>query len=692
MWKKVKYAVTFILVLALAASMVPVFTAAPAHAQPPDMIGAVTGWTWEWCYNTPMSGECEGGYPYNTNSRNSIMVVFEHCWEPYVDPEWFRIDYTYTLNGVERTMLNVIPATAEYHCWFEGEPYGLVFLTLPANAKPMATDATPTVYMVDEDGEPFDVEPAVDGIAPMLEIDVQGDPHAGGLVEVIVTASEPLEYAYLLTDCDSGWLPTIEWFPIGIDSPNEYGGYCGGPDKEGCWWGVEDPGYVAYWDFLMEAADPQDTFYVEVLAHDDTYCDDAWWLHEKWNTESVFIQGKDTLVMHLWEGWNLISFPRMPMDPTLQAVFGDMGVTKVYTYENYRWYGSMYDAESGRWFTPSGLRGLSRVKPGVGYWVYCSPLGDWPESEWYWYFLTGLASQKLGMQVYVNTVWNDLVVELEPAGTAGAIPPSYRLQKGWNLVGVPVMGSLDLMQMEYWGGAPTLTHVPMTTVADFLSGVEWSALFWYLPTLTAYYEEPDDGDYTLIWPAGYHGTTPGTCNTPSWKVGFWMSAFSALGLPYNFDQPMELAGYEDYRGEFVADIVDDWFEGGFWGYTEYGDEFGGAMYGEIEWDGSVSGTVYGAIGRDDSDEDFYGTFTGWYTFVDGIPVGGSFTGTTDSGNVIQGTYGGNMGPGEPDFVGSVQGTIYPAGAGLMETTVPVVMPGFGYWVYVTEPGALVPVR
>ena len=699
MREKTKYAVTFILIMAMALSMVPVMTAAPALAQPTDMIGAVTGWTWEWCYNTLMFGEeCEGGYPYNTNSRDTIMVVFNGTWEPYVEPDWFRIDYTYKYNGVDRQMINVVPASAEYHEWSDGGDYALVFLTLPSTARPMATDATPTVKLVDEGGAVLDEVPGIDGIAPMLEINVEGDPHAGGLVMVTVTASEALDTAALLVDCDTAVLPTVEWFPIGMEEPDEYGGYCGGPGVEGCWWmpdeWLEDD-TVVNWYFLMEPADPQDTFYIEVLAHDYTICDVDWWEHEKWSTESVFIQGKDTLVLHLWEGWNLISFPRTPVDPSLDAVFGDMGVTKVYTYNNYRWYGSAYDAESGTWRNPRGVRAIRDVEPGVGYWVYCSPLGEWP-TEWYWYYLTGLASQKLGFPVYVNTVWNDLVVELEPAGTAGAAPPAYRLNRGWNLVGVPVLGSLDLMQLEYWGGMPTLTHVPMTRVDDFLSGVDWSSLFWYLPTLTADFYMPDDGAMVLMWPAGYHGTTPGTCDDPDWKVGFWMSAFSGLGLPFNLDQPVDLAAYEDYRGEFVADIIDYYFGGEFWGVTEYGADFEGGMYGFINPDGTVAGQVEGEICRDCEDggyvEYFSGTFSGWYYPMDGIPVGGSFTGMTDHGNIIQGTYGGNVYMGDPDFVGSVQGCIYPVDAGFLEDSVPVVMPGYGYWVFVEEAGYLKPVR
>lgn len=703
MKSKTKYLWQIFLVLVLAVSLVPIIAApAPASALPrADMIGGVTGWTWEWCYNTPMVYDCDGGYPYNTNTRTSIMVVFDDCFDPAsINASNFLVSYTTRQAGRERDILNEIPKAAEYHCWYEDEYtdsyYGLVFLTL---ANPMATDCYPDVELVDETGAYVDDIEADDGIAPMISIAAEGDPHAGGLVTVTATASEDLASAYLLTDCDSG-LPTVDYFPIGMESPNVYGGYCGGVDKEGCW--DSDPYWeddnVVVWEFSMEAADPQDTFYVEVLAHDYTYCDGYWWLHEKWNTESVFLQGKDTLVMHLWEGWNLISFPRTPVDPTLRGVFSDMGVNKIYTFKNSRWYGSLYDIESGKWATPRGLRGISTVEPGVGYWVYCSPLGDGPDSEWYWDYLTGLASQKLGMQVYVNTVWNDLVVEVQPAGTAGAVPPSYRLQKGWNLVGVPVMGSLDLMQMEYMGGLPTLTHVPLTTVSDFLSGVDWSSLFWYLPTLTADYEIPDDGDMVLMWPAGYHGTTPATCDDPGWKVGFWMSAFSGLGVPFNLEEPVELAGYEDYHGEFEADMYVDGcdFNGMFEGETEWGDDFIGGLCGEINGDGTVSGMVGGEICRDCEDggydEDFQGTFTGWYDFEEGIPVGGSFTGVTDSGNIMQGTYGGNTYTGDPDFVGSVQGTIYPADAGLMETTVPVVMPGYGYWVYANQADVLVPVK
>lgn len=714
MRSRTKYLWRILLVCVLAVSLVPVIASpAPASALPAaDMIGGVTGWTWEWCYNynLPMLGleECNGGYPYNTNTRTSIMVVFDNTFYPAdINASNFLVSYTTRQAGREREIVDETPLAAEYHSWYDDEYtdlwYGLVFLTLK---NPMATDCHPYVELVNETGAVVDVlDPAADGIAPMISIAVDGDPHAGGLVTVTATASEDLSYASILYDCSTDGLPTIEWFPIGMEPPGFYGGYCDTPGRDGCW--DSDPYWeddnIAVWEFDMEAADPQDTFYVEVLVHDYTYCD--WWcIHQKWNTESVFLQGKDTLVMHLWEGWNLISFPRTPVDPTLRGVFGDMGVNKIYTFKNSRWYGSIYDIESGKWTTPRGLRGLSTVEAGVGYWVYCSPLGGdvYYDSEWYWEYLTGLASEKLGLQVYLNTVWNDLVVELQPAGTAGAVPPSYRLQKGWNLVGVPVLGSLDLMQMEYWGGAPTLTHLPMTKVSDFLSGVDWSSLFWYLPTLTADYDIPMDGDLVLIWPAGYHGTTPATCDDPDWKVGFWMSAFSNFGVPFGLEEPVDLAVYEDYTGEFITDLgggpCD--FMSYFEGYTEYGDYFEGELCGDIDYSmWTTTGFVDGYIERNDDDyhEDFYGTFTGWFDpdISPGIPVGGSFTGTTESGNIMKGTYGGNRGPGGPlpDFIGSVQGTIYPADAGLMETTVPVVLPGYGYWVYADQGGeVLVPVR
>jgi len=710
----------------MAVSMVPALTAAPVLADPGCyMDGAVTGWTWQWNYVvsglTP-EGRQIAGQPYNTNTRNSIMVVYD-CW---VYPEnfegyHFEVDYTRRQMGRVMNVLNEVPESVEVYEWCEWGPCdSVVFLTL---SNPMATDATPTVTLVeDETGAVIDEVVAIDGIAPLLELEVVGDPYGMECFEVIATASEPISEAYIYTVTDD--LPEIRHFPARMPDKDEYGGYCYSNFSTFIWappydWRVADAiedDNVAYWQFCpYQQSDPQDTFFVEVAAHDYTICDTPWWMHEKWYVESMFLQGKDTIVIHLWEGWNLISFPRTPVDPTLSEVFADMGVTRVYTYENYRWYGSMYDTESGRWFTPRGLRGLSRVKAGVGYWVYCSPPGDEP---WYIEAIEEMASDYLNYEARIDVRWNDLVVEVEPTGTAGMVPPTYRVSRGWNLVGVPVLGDLDLMEMHAQRGVtpgPAVTsHVPLTYVSDFLSGLDWRALFWYLPPVTARYKVIGAGGpgwmkNTITWPGGYLGTTPGSSQTSNWNVGFWLSSFGSLGLPLGmYGEPGVYGSEDDYVGVFCCDMMSpEDFMSDFDGYTEAGDYIEGMLYGQITDMGlmglETSGVVEGEIEHDTPDgtvyEYFMGTTTGYVEMI-GMTIGGTFTGITDWGRTIEGTYGGVGVFDECDFEGSMQGTITDTGLlgdvefdnGIVQDTNPVVMPGYGYWVYFDSPGVLIPVR
>ena len=522
------------------------------YHEPPEMIDAITGWTWEWGY---MPWHDEG--PSNTNTRTSIMVVFSEKLQPAsVQASDFSVETTYIDRYGRQYTRMVTPDSAVYHSWQDdGYEYGLVFLELP---NPMATDAAPLVTLVDEVLDPagnsaeLDELYAQDGIAPWISLSYSGSPYQGGTIAVTATATEPLTEAYL-------YWADISYFP-----PTR-------PDY--LWEGAEpedwlDLGWVemelqedqdeeltiAYYEWEMEAIDPQTTLFVEVAAHDGTMywsdmdspggddpgwwvdpspCENEhpkWWKHEKWTQESLFLEGKDTIVIHLWEGWNLISVPRTPVDPSLRGVFGDIGVTKVYTYRTGRygsWSGAIYDQDSGNWETPRGLGRLTEIEPGKGYWVYCSPSGEKPS---YIYDIEGMAEFAMYLlyeevDITIQVSWTDLHVEVEPAGTAGSVPPSYPLRGGWNLIGVPVQGSLDLMEIDM---DRTVMPVPRMFVSDYLSSLDgnWQVLYWYLPPVTVVIEYDDGYQERWTWPGGYLGTTPGDCEEVTWKVGFWLGAYT----------------------------------------------------------------------------------------------------------------------------------------------------------------------
>ena len=61
----------------------------------------------------------------------------------------------------------------------------------------------------------------------------------------------------------------------------------------------------------------------------------------------------DQFVLRLAQGWNLISTPIVPLDPEIDAVFGEAAAGSVWTWDN----------ASGN-YEPA-----ARFEPGVGYWV-----------------------------------------------------------------------------------------------------------------------------------------------------------------------------------------------------------------------------------------------------------------------------------------------------------------------------------
>jgi hypothetical protein len=463
----------------------------------------------------------------------------------------------------------------------------------------------------------------------------------------------------------------------------------------------------------MEAADPQDTFFVDVYVHDYTWCDyddGEWWEHEKWSSASQFIQSQDTIILHLFQGWNLISFPRTPATPTLRGTFGDNIVSKVYTYKNNAWSGSIYDPASGNWQTPAGFGAITSLQAGVGYWVYCSAAGV--DQDFYEAYLSELASYYGTCDTELEIAWTNLMVEVQPAAVGPVTPPSYALSAGWNLVGVPLQGSLDLFQTRDWWGNDEMNHMPVSLVTDFLASVKphWKALYWYLPTFTLW-SDCDSPDVSITFPAGYQIATPDTTQSPAWKLAYWLSAFGSLGISYIPQEvPAWVLGTEE---TFTTDLIGSFsggdFGGDFEGYTSTDTYLEGDFDGIYNYDGTTYGEFDGWVDRDDDevydpglDEDFSGTFHGWWSFSDDndILMGGDFNGTTELGRTITGSYDATQDFGDSYYQGVITGTITSNGIfsnmqiddAIMQDIAPVVMPGYGYWVWLDQAGTLIPVE
>lgn len=103
-------------------------------------------------------------------------------------------------------------------------------------------------------------------------------------------------------------------------------------------------------------------------------------------------------------GWNLISVPGTPTDPSLNAVIPPSGgISAVMSYQDSNWLTAAV-AEDGSW------RGsLTEIEAGYGYWV----------------FATSFAT----------------VAPLIPEPSTTSLPPTVRVNHGWNLLGV-----VDLFQ------------------------------------------------------------------------------------------------------------------------------------------------------------------------------------------------------------------------------------------------------
>jgi len=94
---------------------------------------------------------------------------------------------------------------------------------------------------------------------------------------------------------------------------------------------------------------------------------------------SIEIQQRTPFRLRLEAGWNLISFPSVPVDPNINAVFNDVNIDQVTTIDvpNFRNAATRSAVRSNitGMLTPSGPDGLTQVRAGGAYWVFVDTFG-----------------------------------------------------------------------------------------------------------------------------------------------------------------------------------------------------------------------------------------------------------------------------------------------------------------------------
>ena len=135
-------------------------------------------------------------------------------------------------------------------------------------------------------------------------------------------------------------------------------------------------------------------------------------------------------------GWNLISFPGTPSDPSLGGVMPSGGrVSPVLAYQNGDWLTAVENAD-GEW---GG--NLTRFEAGFGYWLFAT----------------------------TYTALNPLIPEPEQTST----PPSVRVDYGWNLLGV-----IDIFQNPV-GTPPGANGGGDGEADDYFTSIPWRIAYTY---------------------------------------------------------------------------------------------------------------------------------------------------------------------------------------------------------------------
>jgi len=175
---------------------------------------------------------------------------------------------------------------------------------------------------------------------------------------------------------------------------------------------------------------------------------------------SITIVERTDFRLVLQPGWNLVSFPSVPVDPNINAVFSDSNITQVTTIDvpNFRNAATRTAIRSraNNMLMPSGSDGLTQVRAGGAYWVL------------------------------VDTFQITLDVELtRPTTTSSPTAPALttiNAVPGMNFVGV-VDQSAQQTQQDDAGGAlietPGNPNDILKTVGTYLSGVNQLRVYTY---------------------------------------------------------------------------------------------------------------------------------------------------------------------------------------------------------------------
>jgi hypothetical protein len=271
-------------------------------------------------------------------------------------------------------------------------------------------------------------------------------------------------------------------------------------------------------------------------------------------------------------------------------------------------------------------------------------------------------------------------------------------------------------------------------VSDFLSSVgeKWKMLYWYLPPITIRADCAGPAPAIYTFPSGYQAATPDTTQSMAWKLAFWMSALGSgiscfpADIPdwvitenveedFYGDESYDGGSYYEYNWSDCTYLNDEfWFD--FEGYTDEGN------YIYLDFDGEVNWNTWEVYGWDDccSSEVWNSEIGSWeyidFSFQNGemhdydgeIELVASFSGTTNTGREITGTFDvwfDESGTGDDgcDYYYYYLDEIYVTGTitdstvgdfdiddSIMEDIAPVVIPGYGYWVWMDSAGWLVP--
>ena len=174
-------------------------------------------------------------------------------------------------------------------------------------------------------------------------------------------------------------------------------------------------------------------------------------------------------------GWNLISFPGTPSDPSLGGVIPSGGlVSPVLAYQNGDWLTAV-ENEEGEW-----LGNLTQFEAGFGYWLFTTTF----------------------------TTLEPLIEEPDQT----SVLPSVRVDHGWNLLGV-----IDIFQNP--AGTPPGPEGGDGEADDYFTSIPWRIAYTYetlyslwvkaVPDADRLAPEDTTADESRVPPGGWQGRNAG---------------------------------------------------------------------------------------------------------------------------------------------------------------------------------------